>query len=1046
MQNQELLNDNKTGTEPAEFPGLRANNIFFSGITGKIRNRIAIISSIALFFLLILSYLIVRVSVKNEAKGTLETISSLKTQQLESYFTGLGNQLLLIANEQQVRDAFDQLKAGYSNLQDESLSFPNASGTTDADAQVRDYYETEVVKRLNSMAGLNLTVNEEIPATPEALTLQYLYIKNNPSVADRSKMTNGGDNSSYSSAHSQYHSIFRNIRSMLGINDVLLIDGETGNVIYSAQKNLDFATNLYNGPGKNSLLAQTYEQAMGLTKGKTVLSDIGLYKASLMKPVMFIAVPLWENNLKKGVLVAQVSSGRLSDILNKSGNIENKGFFEKSGNAYLVGEDFASRTDDKRLKTSKTGFISGLKRSDTRKETLAKIDSLNTNVGLLVLPKNIFDKALLGYESIRQFRDFTGTKVLAAITPVHINDRMFFMITQGDKKEFFRTSARLLLYGIPVVFILILSVFFAGTQFGNSFTQRILGLKEKMTLLFYGQISEPLAENTHDELAETSVLFNKLSSRIEESFNFTLSLASGNTDVSFESLSEEDNFASTLNKLKDNSLQSKIEDEKRKAEDEIRNWNTHGIAKFNDLLRQHNDDLNKFTFTITKDLNDYLSASQGTMFLVDEDEKEGKIIRLTAAYAFDRRKFIKKEIKLGEGLLGTCVLEKQSIYLKEIPEGYLEITSGLGHADPKALLIVPMIFNDEVVGVFEFASFNEFKPYEIEFAEKIAGNTANTLYSVRLNMRTKELLEESNERTEELAAQEEEMRQNLEELKATQEEMARIKQEESEKEKGRREKEKLLMTEMKKQNEDYKEKQRLLEWENILFNTLMDNLPLRVTYKDNESRYVRVNKNKLATLGIEDENLLIGKTDYDVFENKHTLETLEEEKKLIQSGIIIKDKEERIPLKDGRVRWGSTTRTPLINKDGEILGCLVITNDITDIKTCRFELETSKQIFGKALEVLPILNYRVDSDGNILEFSGKGLEYMMFNEKDLIGKEFIKLYPEAADLLDKQPDDKGYSFVQTGPDWEFRHFVFSDKANTGGFSGIAFETRLNKDS
>jgi GAF domain-containing protein len=111
--------------------------------------------------------------------------------------------------------------------------------------------------------------------------------------------------------------------------------------------------------------------------------------------------------------------------------------------------------------------------------------------------------------------------------------------------------------------------------------------------------------------------------------------------------------------------------------------------------------------------------------------------------------------------------------MTSIPQNYIRITSGLGDAPPSSLLIVPLLVNQHVMGVIEIASFNVFATHEIDFVKKLAESIGATIASVRVNERTRGLLEASQYQAEELKAAEEEMRQNMEELAATQEEMHR---------------------------------------------------------------------------------------------------------------------------------------------------------------------------------------------------------------------------------------------------------------------------------
>ena len=127
----------------------------------------------------------------------------------------------------------------------------------------------------------------------------------------------------------------------------------------------------------------------------------------------------------------------------------------------------------------------------------------------------------------------------------------------------------------------------------------------------------------------------------------------------------------------------------------------------------------------------------------------------------------------GEGLVGQCFLEKDHIYLTDVPDDFVKIKSGLGDANPRSILITPMLVNDEIYGVFEIASFNKIEAYQIDFMMELGENIAMTLNNFKVNAKTKILLEETQEQSEQLRSQEEEMRQNMEELQATQEEQER---------------------------------------------------------------------------------------------------------------------------------------------------------------------------------------------------------------------------------------------------------------------------------
>ena len=261
----------------------------------------------------------------------------------------------------------------------------------------------------------------------------------------------------------------------------------------------------------------------------------------------------------------------------------------------------------------------------------------------------------------------------------------------------------------------------------------------------------------------------------ENVYSFVNKLIHGQLETEYTSGKEsgDDKLGSALVELRDNLKKNREEELKRKKEDEQRNWVTEGLARFGEILRKNNDNIQELSYNVISNLVKYINANQGGFFIINEDDETDKFFEQTASFAYDRRKFTDRRIDWGEGLIGTCALERETIYMTDIPDSYVHITSGLGKSTPRSLLIVPLIVNEEIHGVIELAGFTRMENYVIEFVEKIAESIATTISSVKINMRTARLLRESQEQAKAMAEQEEQMRQNMEELQATQEEAAR---------------------------------------------------------------------------------------------------------------------------------------------------------------------------------------------------------------------------------------------------------------------------------
>ncbi len=277
-----------------------------------------------------------------------------------------------------------------------------------------------------------------------------------------------------------------------------------------------------------------------------------------------------------------------------------------------------------------------------------------------------------------------------------------------------------------------------------------------------------------NELGEISGTLNGLVVNLKNATSFVQKIGEGSLD---EQLKGTDEDEVNKNSLEGALLTMRDQMKQVQQEEKERKWSTEGLTRFVDILRSNESDVHELGNRIISELVDYTNSNQGGLYLLNDEDEYNQHLELVALYAFDTRKYDEKTIRPGEGLVGQTFLERKTTYLLEIPHEYITIVSGLGGANPKAILIVPLMVNEEIYGIIELASFNEYQPYEIEFVEKLGESIASTISGVKTNQQTKILLEESQSMTEQMQAQEEEMRQNMEELTATQEEMARTEKE-----------------------------------------------------------------------------------------------------------------------------------------------------------------------------------------------------------------------------------------------------------------------------
>ncbi len=232
--------------------------------------------------------------------------------------------------------------------------------------------------------------------------------------------------------------------------------------------------------------------------------------------------------------------------------------------------------------------------------------------------------------------------------------------------------------------------------------------------------------------------------------NFTVSMPIDETGLSGK-------INDTINQMISNLQESTLKNQDK-------DWLKSNLAKFAVML-QGQKDLSAVTRKILSELAQVVKAHYGAFYILKTDETSGTIkLKLNSAYAYQNEMNISKEFSIGEGLVGQCAFEKKKILIKDVPKGYIKISSGLGKAKPSHLILLPVLFENKVKAVIELASLDTFSDTHIDFLTQLTESIGIVLNTIEASARTVGLLEQSLSQAKALSTQQEELRISNEEL------------------------------------------------------------------------------------------------------------------------------------------------------------------------------------------------------------------------------------------------------------------------------------------
>jgi len=362
----------------------------------------------------------------------LTSIRSTKKRNVEDYFNIIRNQIKTYSEDKMIIDAMKAFKEAFQEL---GKNIP-AAELAKMKAAVKEYYDTEFLVRRNSNTETPEKIDKYWDDSPRTILMQYLYIASNKNETGKKHLLDfAEDDSAYSKVHATYHPIIRSFLETFGYYDIFLIDNETGHLVYSVFKEVDYTTSLLSGPYKNTNFAQAFRESRN-AQGKDFirLVDFEPYDPSYTAPASFISTPIYDGEEKIGVLIFQMPIDKINSIMTGDKNWAEDGL-GTSGETYLVGEDYKMRSISRFLIEDPVGYFNELQRIGYNKNIINKIRKLNTTILLQDVKTEAVIDALRGNTDKKIVLDYRGISVLSAYSKLNIQDVHWVICSDIDEAE-----------------------------------------------------------------------------------------------------------------------------------------------------------------------------------------------------------------------------------------------------------------------------------------------------------------------------------------------------------------------------------------------------------------------------------------------------------------------------------------------------------------------------------------------------------------------------------------------------------------------------------
>lgn len=453
-------------------------------------------------------------ALEKQAFAKLTAVREMKASHVEDYFQQIRRQVLTFSEDRMVIDATRNFRKAFESL---DLELDLEEVLSEGDLQLKLYYQNEFLPRLNRNLSRDAVLADFWPDNETVRALQYSYIVTNPfDVGSKHQLNRSRFSTDYSDFHAIYHPVIRSYLEKFGYYDIFLVDPETGHIVYSVFKEVDFGTSLLTGPYRDTNFAQAFRAARQLGASDFVrLEDFAPYPPSYNAPASFIASPIFDGEELVGVLLFQMPVDRINEIMTSDQTWSDVGLGD-SGETYLVGDDFKLRSQSRFLIEDQDGYLNAIAAQGTPAALVDQIASLGSAIGLQDVRTEGAVAALAGETGVRIFSDYRGEPVLSSYRSLGIADVNWIILSEIDESEAFQPATTLrnkIL--LSLVFIVVGSIVIA-ILFSRNITSPLRSLSERAGRLAEGDLDTEITAGGRDELSALAKDFERMRRSIKE--------------------------------------------------------------------------------------------------------------------------------------------------------------------------------------------------------------------------------------------------------------------------------------------------------------------------------------------------------------------------------------------------------------------------------------------------------------------------------------------------------------------------------------------------